>query len=433
MDQWEGQKFNVSPGNLISGVQKVKLGPAFSSSVKLLLNDTIPQIKLPEDTKWVKHIKIKSELLTKFWGYPMYLGATILLPKDYDEHKDVYYPVEYEQTHFSLGPPHGFDPVEEPETEAERARRIRNSDETGNEFYRTWLSDDFPRMICVDFQHPTPYYDDSYAVNSANNGPFGDAILTELIPYIENHYRIIKEPYARILSGGSTGGWEALALQVYHPDFFGGSFVFYPDPIDFTSYGIVDIYNDENAFTVPTSEWGTEERPYYRANNGQTYGTLRNQSYVEGVLGSKGRSCEQLNIWEAVYGPTDKEGYPAPLWNPSTGVIDHSVAQYMKEHNYDLREYMERNWKELGPKLKGKLRFFCGDMDNLFLNLGVYKMEEFLSKTTDPYYDGSFEYGRPLKGHGWRPVNNAELLKMICEKVLKNTPKESLPVKWMYK
>jgi len=433
MDQWEGQKFNISPGNLVSRVYKVKLGPAFSSPVKMLLNDTIPQIKLPEDTKWVKHIKIKSELLTKFWGYPFYLGATMLLPKGYDEHPDVYYPVEYEQTHFTLEPSHGFNPVEEHETEAERARRLRNSDETGYEFYNQWVSDDFPRMICINFQHPTPYYDDSYAVNSANNGPFGDAIMTELIPYIEDHFRIIKEPYARILSGGSTGGWEALALQVYHPDFFGGSFVFYPDPVDFRCYGIVDIYNDGNAFSIPTSEWGTEERPYYRANNGQTYGTLRNQSYVESVLGSKGRSCEQLNIWEAVYGPTDKEGYPAPLWSPTTGVIDHSVAQYMKEHNYDLREYMERNWKELGPKLKGKLRFFCGDMDNLFLNLGVYKMEEFLSNTKDPYYEGSFEYGRPLKGHGWRPVNNAELVKMIGEKVLKNTPEGNLPAKWIYK
>jgi Putative esterase len=433
MDQWEGQKFKISPGNFYSEVRKIHWDPKLGLQCKIVLKKKISPIKLPEDTKWVKHIRIKSEKLTKFWGQPFYLGATILLPKGYDEHPNIYYPVEYEQTHFVLYPPHGFSTVQIYESEAERARRLRNSDETGYEFYQQWISEDFPRIICVTFQHPTPFYDDSYAVNSANNGPYGDAIMTELIPYIENNFRIIKESFARVLSGGSTGGWEALALQVYHPDFFGGSWIFFPDPIDFTNYGVINIYDDDNAFYLKDGEWKSLIRPMERTSIGQSTTTFLEQSYYESVLGSKDRSCEQLAIWEAVFGPVSSIGYPKPLWDPVTGKIDHSVAAYMKEHNYDLRYYMESNWSSFGEKLKGKLHFFCGDMDNLYLNLAVYKMQNFLENTKNPYYDGSFKYGRPMKGHGWRPMNNYQLVKEMGEYILSKTPNAQLPVKWMYK
>ncbi len=433
LDKWEGQKFNISPGNFYSDVQKIHWDPKIGLRCKIVLDKIIPEIKLPEDTKWVKHIKIKSGLLSKFWGQPIYIGATVLLPKGYDEHPDVYYPVEYEQTHFVLYPPHGFSTEEVHETEAERARRLRNSDETGYEFYQNWISENFPRMICVTLQHPTPFYDDSYAVNSANNGPYGDAIINELIPYIENNFRIIKKSYARVLSGGSTGGWEALALQVYHPDFFGGAWIFFPDPVDFTNYGVINIYGDDNAFHINDGIWKTLERPMERTNYGQTINTILEQSYYESVLGSKGRSCEQLDIWDAVFGPVGSDGYPKPLWDPVSGKIDHSVAEYMKEHNYDLRYYMESNWSTLGEKLKGKLHFYCGDMDNLYLNLAVYKMQNFLEKTNNPYYEGSFEYGRPMKGHGWRPMNNYHLVEEMGKYILSKTPSDQLPVKWMYK
>jgi hypothetical protein len=236
-----------------------------------------------------------------------------------------------------------------------------------------------------------------------------------------------------VLSGGSTGGWEALALQLYHEDFFGGSWIFFPDPIDFRQYGVVNIYEDENAFFIKNGEWNTLERPMDRTNFGQTTNTIRDQNYYESVLGSHGRSGEQLAIWEATFGPVGEDGYPKPLWNPATGVIDHSVANYMRDNNYDLRYFLESNWNKLGVNLKGKLHFYCGDMDNLFLNLGVYLMENFLVKTHNPYYDGSFEYGRPLKGHGWRPMNNFELIKIMGNYILENTPKEDLPARWIYK
>jgi hypothetical protein len=422
MDQWEGQQFNRSPGNLYSEVQHVHLDPLSGYDVRLSLTQTIPPVQTPADTQYVKHIKIQSELLTKFWGRPIYLGATVLLPEGYDAHPNAHYPAIYEQGHFGLQPPFRFQ-TEQPRESPEQEQRLRRAGLiSGHEFYKAWISPGFPRMIAVTFQHPTVYFDDSYAVNSANNGPYGDAILTELIPYIEEHFRIIHAPYARVLSGGSTGGWESLALQLYHPEFFGGTWTFYPDPVDFNRYQLVDIYNDNNAFLTPGYEQPVPERPMERTDEGQVDVTVRQMSQLEEVLGSHGRSGQQYEAWEAVYGPVGRDGYPRPLWDKLTGKIDKEVASYMREQGYDLRYYLEQNWTKIGPQLVGKIHVFCGDMDNYYLNLAVYKLEDFLKHTNNPAYGGSFEYGRPMKGHGWTPLNQAELVRTMAEHISKNAP-----------
>src|SRR2546429_429207 len=240
-DQWEGQQFNKAPGNLVSAVRKVHLDPTRSDTIRLELARVLPPIELPPDTKWVKYVKIQSKLLTAWWGRPIYLGATVLLPRGYDADTGRRYPTVYQQGHFTLNPPFGFSTDSSAETPEQRAARLaRSAREPGFEFYQAWSAANFPRLIAVTFQHPTPYFDDSYAVNSVNNGPYGDALLTELIPYLEQRFRMIREPWARLLTGGSTGGWEALALQVYHPDFFGGTWVLYPDPVDFRNYELVN-------------------------------------------------------------------------------------------------------------------------------------------------------------------------------------------------
>ncbi len=414
MDQWEGQQFNRSPGNLYSDVQKVHLDPATGYRVKLSLSQVIPHVQVPSDTAWVKRIKFESRLLSKFWGHPIYIGATVLLPKGYDSHPEVRYPVVYYQDHFNLRAP------------------LRFSTENG-EFSRKWTSEDFPRMIVVSFQHPTPYFDDSYAVNSANNGPYGDAIMTELIPYLEEHFRIIRQPYARVLTGGSTGGWESLALQVFHPDFFGGTWTLFPDPVDFRRYQLVNVYEDDNAFQVPGYTWMIPERPMMRTVEGQVVQTMRQMSQLEAVLGSQGRSGQQFEAWEAVYGPVGEDGYPKPLWDKQTGKIDHDVAQYMRNHGYDLSDYIQSHWKDIGPKLVGKLHFYCGDMDNFYLNVSLYKLEDFLKAASDPYYGGSFEWGRPMKGHGWMPVPMQDLLKLMADHIRTNAPAGEEASAWQYR
>ncbi len=425
MDQWEGQQANRSPGNLYSQPLKLHVDPHAGYDFKLELTQVIPPVEAPPDTQWVKRVKIRSNLLTQFWGHPIYLGATVLLPKGYADHTELLYPVVYVQNHFNLNPPFGF--------RSEPARAEDRGATEGHEFFEAWNSPDFPRFIAVTFQHPTPFYDDSYAVNSANNGPYGDALLTELIPYVEEHFRIIRKPYARLLTGGSTGGWESLALQVYHPDFFGGTWTFYPDPVDFLRYGLANVYEDENAFFEPGSFWIHSRRYIVRKPYGQPGLTKEDYSHYEAVLGSHDRSGEQLAAWEASYGPVSDDGYPKPLWDKSTGVIDHSVALYMRDHGYDLRYYLETNWPRIGPQLTGKLHLYCGDMDSFYLNLAVYLLEDFLKGTTDPFYAGSFEYGRPMKGHGWMPMNFEDLVRMMGDYITQNAPPSENTQGWHYR
>ncbi len=409
MDQWEGQKFDRSPGNLYSEVQRIHLDLAAGHDVKLQLTKVIPPVDMPPDTAWVKRVRIQSKLLTEFWGHPFLLGATVLLPKDYDRHPEERYPVIYVQGHFGLGAPFAFS--EKPPASGRGG--------AGYEFGQEWMSDGFPRMIAVTFQHPTPYFDDSYAVNSANNGPYGDALFGELIPYLEQHFRFSREPYARVLTGGSTGGWESLALQVHHPEFFGGTWTFYPDPVDFRRWEMINIYEDPNAFEVPGIQYVARERPMMRTAEGQVVETVRQKSQLEAVLGSKGRSAEQYMAWEAVYGPVGADGYPVPLWDKVTGKINRDVANYMRDHGYDLSYFVRTNWARLGPQLNGKLHLYCGEMDNYHLNLAVYLFEEFM-KTTDAA--ATFEYGRPMKGHGWHPMSDAELVRMMAAQIEKSRP-----------
>jgi hypothetical protein len=432
MDQWEGQQFNRSPGNFYSEVQRVHLDPSAGYDIHLSLTKAIPPIEMPADTKWVKHIKIQSEMLTKFWGHPMFIGATVLLPKGYDERPGASYPVIYQEGHFSLAPPFGFS-TENRQVSAEmRARMADVNRETGFEFYQSWNSDDFPRVIVVTFQHPTPYFDDSYAVNSANNGPYGDALTKEMIPYLEAHFRMIPKSYARVLTGGSTGGWESLAVQVFYPDFFNGTWTLYPDPVDFRRYQLANIYVDDNAFFEPGHTWLQAPRYMMRKSDGQPEVTSQAFSQLEDVLGSHGRSAQQLEIWEAAYGPVGDDGYPKPLWDKQTGKIDHSVALYMRDHGYDLSYNLRTNWATLGPKLRGKIHVYVGDMDNFYLNLAVYQLEEALTSQQNPPCDCEFKYGRPMKGHGWQPASSATLIRQMADHILHNAPAGENTASWHY-
>ncbi len=411
MDQWEGQRWTRSPGNAFSQPKKITIGPAKEGTVTLITTEDIPPIDVPEDTAWVKRIKMQSRLLSEFWGRPIYIGATILLPKDYTEHPDVYYPTIYQHGHFSLRPPFRF------------------SEDLDNEFSGAWKSRRFPRFIAVTIQHPTPYFDDSYAVNSANNGPYGDAIHQELIPEIENRFRCIPKSYARVLTGGSTGGWESFALQVFYPDFYGGTWSFAPDPLDFRNVEGINIYEYKNAFY---KEYDWYRVPIINTRNSQT-GEIRLTSQqritMELVNGTRGRSGQQLDVWSSVFGPVGEDGYTKPLFDKHTGVIDHEVAQYWKE-NYDLRHIMQSSWDELGPKLADKLHVICGHMDNFFLNIGVYYMEEFLTGPENPYRFGSFTYGHG--GHGFRPFSSVELLQKMANHIIKYAPEGEDTDAWKY-
>ncbi len=409
MDQWEGQRWTRSPGNACSAPDKITIGPGTKGSIVLQTTEVIPAIRPPEDTKWVKRFKIQSQILSKFWGHSIMIGATVLLPRGYEDHSDVFYPTVYQHGHFSTRNPFGF------------------SENFDNDFSGAWNSPRFPRFIAVTIQHPTPYYDDSYAVNSANNGPYGDAIHQELIPEIERRFRCIPESYARVLTGGSTGGWESFALQVFYPDFYGGTWSFAPDPLDFRNVEGINIYEYKNAFT--------KEYEWYRVpiintripESGEIRLTSRQRITMELVNGTKGRSGQQLDAWSSVYSPVGEDGYTKPLFDKITGEIDPDVAAYWKE-NYDLRHYMESRWDELGPKLVDKLHIFCGRMDSFFLNIGVRYMEEFLTGPKNKYKTGTITYGDG--GHGWRPYSNVELLRIMAGHITSHAPEGADTSAW---
>jgi hypothetical protein len=258
--------------------------------------------------------------------------------------------------------------------------------------------------------------------------------MNELIPFVEENFRIIRKPYARVLTGESTGGWEALALQIFHPEFFGASWAFSPDPVDFHRYQTVNIYEDDNAFSVPGPNEGINITRFSERlpETDEPVLSMQQQSWKSLVLGSKNRSISDLDNWEAVWGPIGDDGYPKPLWDKVSGRIDHSVAHYMKDHGYDLNAYLQSNWSSIAPKLKGKLHVICGDVDDYYLNLSAYLLQDYLESTRDPYYAGSFDFGRPMKGHGWEPTTLAELIRDIAKTVEKNAPAEDDSQLWNY-
>jgi hypothetical protein len=404
MDRGEGQRWNTAPGNLVSTPRKIALDPGRTKILRIVLDQEIPPIAPPKDTKYIRHERIESDLLTGFWGRPMHLGACILLPEGFDEHPDARYPLVIYHGHFPATfegfreePP---DPALQPDY-SERFRLAgynRIQQEYAHAFFKEWTGKDFPRVILMEIQHANPYYDDSYAVNSANLGPYGDAIVRELIPYVEKKYRCLGQGWSRFLYGGSTGGWESLAAQIFYPDEFNGCYAACPDPIDFRAYTIVNIYEHRNAFFVD-SPWKRTPRPALRNWLGEVSSTLEEVNLREHVLGNHARSGDQWDIWQAVFGPVGEDGYPKPIWDKLTGEIDREVSVYWRE-NYDLRYILERDWKTLGPKLAGKIHIYVGDMDNYYLNNAVYLMESFLEATKDPYYAGEIDYGDRAE-HCW--------------------------------
>lgn len=404
MDRGEGQHWNLAPGNPYSQPRSIAYRPAVDFKVSIRLDKMIPPIKEPEDSKYVKHIKIQSKLLTEFWGRPMYLGAHILLPEGWDNHPNVKYPLAIFHGHFpeDFGGWRTTPPDENlvPDT-VKRFNLIGYNkivQQEAYDFYKMWTGPDFPRVIAIEIQHATPYYDDSYAVNSQNLGPYGDAITYELIPEIEKRFRGIGQGWARFMYGGSTGGWEALAAQVFYPDEYNGSYAACPDPIDFHHYMTVDLYNDKNAY-YREGPFRNTLRPGHRDYLGHVNAMVKDMNYRELALGTKSRSGDQWDIWEAVYSPVGKDGYPVRIFDKKTGVIDHKVAEYWKE-NFDLTHIIQRDWSKIGEKLKGKIHLYVGDMDNFYLNNAVYTAEDMLKKLKNPTCQCEVDYGDRAE-HCW--------------------------------
>jgi hypothetical protein len=400
-DKGEGQQWSRKPGNPYDAPVKLHLDPASSTPVRLSLDKVIPPItgtdqdpvqmaaKSPA-AKWLKFIRFKSDKLSKFWGRDMYLGAWVLLPEGFDEHPNARYPLVVFQDHYhaDFAAPIPFLTTPPPPT-AKGYGKLRA--QYGYKFFQDWITGVLPRVILLYVQDPNPYYDDSYAVDSANVGPYGSALNDELIPSIEKTYRGIGQGWARATYGGSTGGWEALATQIFYPDRYNGAYAACPDPVDFHAYENIDLYDDTNAF-VRKGPFGEISIPADRKPDGSILANTGPQYRYEYVLGTHGRSTDQWGIWQAVYSPPGPDGYPAEIIDPLTGAIDGKVRAYWHDH-YDLTALLVRDWSTLGPKLEGKLHVTAGDADTFFLNNAVHLLQHALDVTRNPHSDATFQYG----------------------------------------
>jgi len=382
-----------APGSLYSEPLQVALEPAQNEPVRLTLSRRIPDEQLPPDEEYLRFIKIRSDLLTQFHGRPIYIRAGVILPPGFEQEPERRYPL---RVHIG-----GY---------GSRYTRVGSMMRPGSPFRDAWLAADAPRMVLLHLDGAGPN-GDPYQVNSANNGPYGDAVTQELIPYVEREFRGIGEPHARVLDGGSTGGWVSLALQIFYPDFFNGAWASCPDGVDFSAFQLVDIYSGDSAYV---DEQG-HELPSARNRNGRVRFTMRHEVQMENVLGrgdSWTMSGRQWGAWNAAYGPRGQDGRPVPLWDPETGVIDRSVTRHWEP--YDLRLVLEQHWDELAPKLRGKLNIWVGEMDDYYLNNAVHLLDEFLQ--TKPSIDARIAFG-PDRGHCWTGISQNEMMREIEERI----------------
>jgi hypothetical protein len=402
-DRGEGQQWALKPGNFYSTPRRVHVEARRSLHAELMLDREIPAIVPKPDTEFVKHVRIRSERLSRFWGRDVEIGAYVLLPKDFAAHPEARFPLMVFHGHhpddisaFRTTPP-------DPDLVADYSQRFhlagynRIQQAEAFAFYQKWVSPGFPRFLVIEIEHANPYFDDSYAVNSANLGPYGDAINFELIPEIERRFRGLGAGWARFTYGGSTGGWEALATQVFYPDLYNGAFAACPDPIDFRAYTLIDLYHDENAYALQ-GESLRVERPAFRNYLGEVFATQRDANYMELAQGDHSRSGGQYDIWQAVFGPAGADGYPRPIFDKRSGEIDPEVAAYWREH-FDLSFIISRDWGTLAPKLAGKIHIYVGSADNYYLTDAVYFAQERL-ESLQPAYGGEVLYGERAE-HCW--------------------------------
>jgi hypothetical protein len=386
-----------APGDLYGPVRTVDLDPSHAVTVPLLLDQALPEESLPANTPEIQYLKIRSERLTAFHGRPIFLRAGIILPPGFHDEPNRRYPLR-----IHIG---GY---------GARYTEVAEMMVRGTSFRKAWLAPDAPRMILLHLDGAGPF-GDPYQVDSDNQGPYGDALVHELIPAVETRFRGIGTGKARFLDGGSTGGWVSLALQIFYPETFNGAWAACPDSVDFRSFQLVNLGEDANAYI---NRHGFE-RPAARDLSGEVRYTMRHECQLENVLGlgdSWTMSGGQWGAWNATYGQRGPDGRPVPLWDPKSGRIDNAEAEHWKR--YDLRRILESNWSTLGPRLRGKLHIAVGEADDYFLNNAVHRLDAFLSRAQPPY-EGSISYG-PGQGHCWLGLSQSQLMREMVDRL--NTP-----------
>lgn len=379
-----------APGNLHSSVEEIILSGDLQ--LKLTLDQVIPPRQLV-DHELVRLVEIQSDTLTQWWGRPMTLRAAILLPDSYPENNEATYPLRFNVSGYGG-----------------RYTRLNGLVEN-NEFMNWWQSGEAPQIINVFLDGEGPY-GDCYQLNSNNSGPYGYALINELIPHIESTFRSKQSPDFRFVDGCSTGGWVSLALQVFYPEHFNGAWSYSADPVDFEYFQLINIYKDDNFFF---NEWGNP-RPIGRDITGDPVIMFEDFIQFENVLGRSDTyvtSGGQFSAFTALFSPRGEDGLPKPLFDPQSGEIDTTVIQHWSR--YDLKKHLEDNWNTLGPKIQDKIWVWMGDMDNFYLNPAMRSLDRFLQQTTSPTSDARINF-TPMQGHCWE-FDHRKVIEQIGGKV----------------
>ncbi|MCX7512302.1 alpha/beta hydrolase [Frateuria hangzhouensis] len=350
-------------GDLVSEVVAVHLpGDAAPS---LALTRTLPERKLwdiptrymsqttrkhvAQAREQVQPIDVVSPALSAFWGRPIHMRGWVVLPPGYDPHGDTTYPTVF-QTHGYGG---------DLSTQVGTAAMV----------FGAMAEKQLPPMIWVVLDESSPTGTHEFA-DSVNNGPWGRALTTELIPALERQYRMDARPSGRFLTGHSSGGWATLWLQTRYPKVFGGTWSTSPDPSDFHDFTGVDLYAP--GANVYHRADGTPY-PLVRAK-GKVIATFEDFARMERVLGPYGG---QMASFEWVFSPRGTDGRPLPMFDRDTGEVDPAVIAYWREH-YDIAHRLQRHWPELKPDLDGKIHLVVGTADTFYLDGAAHKLKAVL-------------------------------------------------------
>jgi len=342
-------------GDLYSKVIKVSMPSAIT---ELTLSGQVPERKIAP-VKNLQTVEYESPLLSAFWGRPVKMQASVLLPPSYDAQKKQKYPTVYNI--------HGY---------GGNHLKVRGAAAV----YKEMEEGKRPEVINVYLNANNSFGHHVFA-DSVNNGPWGTALVSEFIPYLEKQYRMDAKPNGRFLTGHSSGGWATLWVMITHPDFFGGTWSTSPDPVDFRSFTGPDLtkYPPQNAY------FGDDKKDYNLVRfKGTQVMSVRQYALQERVLGAYGG---QFASFEAVFSPKGDDGRPMPLFDRDTGAINPAVAKSWEK--YDISRVLRESWTTLGPKLKGKIHIIVGTADTFHLDEPVRLLDAQLKKLGS---DARFEY-----------------------------------------
>ena len=338
---------DASEGDYVSKVVEQTFHPAADDVISLRLAERKADapLQLAPRTELFDFV---SPTLSKFWGRPIHMRGAVLVPPSYQSGKSRY-PTVYMT--------HGFG--------ADMRYLAQRS--AGN-INKLMEDKKIPEMIWVFMLEACPGGTHEFA-DSVNNGPWGTALTTELIPDLEKKYRMDAKPSGRFLTGHSSGGWAALWIQVSHPEFFGGTWPTAPDTTDFRTFAAQTDLTKQ----PPPNFYRTEDgnlRMFIRMNGKDTQ-SMEDLARQERVLGDYGG---QLASFEWVFSPRGKDGRPMPLFDRDTGNIDSEVAAYWK--HYDIANLLRMNWKKVGPLLNGKIHMTVGTADTFHLDESARLLEQ---------------------------------------------------------